>query len=518
MRRRLLWFWPLVLAIPVALGVVLHSNQSTDRLGGGGWLVTGLFSYTLYYFVLTWPVWLMRMSQARRMVISALVPGILLIILAVLPLPRRAPFLDVTVYVPSFDVWFMPGATLYGKLKRVTFASPCEVSLWEAGQHGLRTEILGVTYQPDGKILIQGFISKEGTWNNGVKLSRLLPDGSIDPTFKGQDRCMRLTTPAQPGDVWLQTDGRILLGARTISSSPNRENELALIVSPEGEELRRVSIPKLPAEQHVEGLVAEVQLQPDGGLLLYGSFRREADSKSRSPILRITPEGLPDLSSWREMPGLDVADSIRGVSGADGRHFIVADNPNYAESLLPAVYSFSAEGQPDEVFHERLLGMQREKELRQATALAVQADGKIVTAFVTGEARSEVMRLNPDGTLDDTFQREEFPFEANHLSALADGGLLVARVGILNAFEERTPVVLARLDSNGRVDRAVAERLRSAFAAQEISSIRELTVRPNGTVLLERFAPDSAGGKTFHQLVQLLPDGSLDTGFHPPPL
>ena len=431
--RRLLWFWPLVLAIPVAIGVVIHTNQ------------------------------------------------------------RDA---------------------LYGKLTGFAFASPCEVSLWEAGQHGFSTEVLSVTYQPDGRILIQGFISKEGTRKNGVKLSRLLPDGSIDPTFKGQDRCMRLT--AYPGHVWLQSDGKILLGSESISSSPNHKDELALIVSPEGEELRRVSIPNLPDEQHVEGPVAEIQLQSDGGLLMYGSFRREADSKSGSPILRITPEGLPDLSSWREMPGLDVADSIPGASGADGRRFIAADNPKYAESLLPAVYSISAEGRPDEVFHERLLGMQREKELREATALAVQADGKIVTAFVTGEARSEVVRLNPDGTLDDTFQREEFPFEANHLSALADGGLIVARVGILNAFEEQTPVVLARLDSNGRIDRAVAERFRSAFAAQEISSILKLTVGPNGTMLLYRFAPHSADGKTFHQLVQLLPDGSLDTGFHPP--
>ncbi len=102
------------------------------------------------------------------------------------------------------------------------------------------------------------------------------------------------------------------------------------------------------------------------------------------------------------------------------------------------------------------------------------------------------------------------------LSALADGGFIVARVGILNAFEESTPVVLARLDSNGRIDRAVAERLRAAFVAEEISSILGLTVRPNGTVFLYRFAPPSAEGKTFHQLVQLLPDGSLDTGFHSP--
>ncbi|WPB77606.1 hypothetical protein KYC5002_00365 [Archangium violaceum] len=513
--RRLLWFWPLVLAIPVAIGVVIHTNQSTDQPGGGGWLVTGLFSYTLYYFALTWPVWLMRMSQARRMVISALVPGVLLLILAVLPLPRRVPFLDVTVRVASSDVWFRPGEALYGKLKGTAFTSPCEVPLWEAAQNGLSTEVLGVTYQPDGRILVQGFISKEGTFKNGVKLSRLLPDGSIDPSFKGQDRCSSLT-PASPGRVWIQPDGKILLGSKSIFSSPNHEDKLALIVSPEGEELRRVSIPKLPAEQYVEGLVAEIQLQPDGGLLMYGGFRREADSRSGSPILRITPEGLPDLSSWREMPGLDVADSIPGASGADGRRFIVADNPNDAESLLPAVYSISAEGKPDEVFHERLLGMQREKGLRQASALAVQADGKIVTAFVTGEARSEVLRLNPDGTLDDTFQREVFPFEANHLSALADGGLIVARVGLLNAFEERTPVVLARLDSNGRIDRAVAERFRSAFAEQEISSILGLTVGPDGTVLLYRFAPHPAGGKTFHLLVQLLPDGSLDTGFHPP--
>jgi uncharacterized delta-60 repeat protein len=513
--RRLLWFWPLVLALPAALGVVLHTQQSTGPSGGGGWLVTGLFSYTIYYFVLTWPVWLMRMSQTRRSVISSLVPAVLLLILAVLPLPRRVPLLGITVRMASFDVGFTPGQVLYGKLGGIAFASPCEVSLWKVGQQGFSAEILGVTYQPDGRILVQGFVSKEGTRKNGIKLSRLLPDGSIDPSFKEQDRCLSLT-PAHPGHVWLQADGTILLGSKSISSSTQSKDELALIVSPEGEELRRVSLPALPAEQHVEGPVAHVQLQPDGGLLMYGGFRREADSGSGSPVLRITPEGQPDLSSWRELPGLTVADSIPGASGAEGRRFLVADNPPYAESLLPAVYSISAEGKPDEVFHARLLAMQREKNLRQATALAVQADGKIVTAFVTGEARSEVRRLNPDGTLDGTFQQEALPFEANHLSALAEGGFIVAQVGLLGSLDEAAPVVLARLDSSGRIDKAVADQLRSTFAAQGISSILKLTVGAQGTVLLHRFAPASAGGETFHQLVQLLPDGSLDTGFHPP--
>ncbi|OJT19011.1 hypothetical protein BO221_36435 [Archangium sp. Cb G35] len=243
------------------------------------------------------------MSQARRMVISALVP-------------RRAPFLDVTVYVASSDVWFRPGEALYGKLMGFAFTSPCEVPLAEAAENGLSTEVLGVTYQPDGKLLIQGFISKEGTLKNGVKLSRLLPDGSVDPSFKGQDRCSSLT-PSTPGRVWLQPDGRILLGSKSIFSSPNHEDKLALIIT----------------------------------------------------------------------------------------------------------------------------------------------------------------------------------FEANHLSALADGGFIVARVGLLNAFEEQARVVLARLDSNGRIDRAAAERFRSAFAAEEISSIFCQTAAWT-PAFIRRFRADPSAGTT----------------------
>ncbi|MFY0574952.1 hypothetical protein ACN28S_11775 [Cystobacter fuscus] len=108
----------------------------------------GLFAYTIYYFALTWPVWLMRMSQARRLLISSLVPGVLLLILAVLPLPRRVPFLDVTVRVASFDVWFTPGNVLYGKLTGIAFASPCEVSCGRPASMGSARKSCGPRTSP----------------------------------------------------------------------------------------------------------------------------------------------------------------------------------------------------------------------------------------------------------------------------------------------------------------------------------------------------------------------------------
>jgi uncharacterized delta-60 repeat protein len=515
MRRRLLWFWPLAIAIPVALGVVIRSSYDPAQ-AADGWsgLTVVVFSYTTYYFVLSWPVWLMRLSQTRRMVISSLVPVAVLAILA-LPLPQRAPLLDVTVFRPAFSLWFRPGEILHGKLTEFTAVSPCEVSLWAAAKHGLSAEIVDVTYQPDGRILIQAFISKEGTFKSGYKLSRLLPDGSIDPTFQQQPRCMSLTA-ISPGHIHLQPDGRILLVSSDLSSSPSYENALALILSPEGEELRRVTIPRLYPDQHVEGVPVEVQLQPDGGLLMYGGFHRQERSMIGSPILRITPEGLPDLSSWREMSGLDVADSVPGARGADGRRFIAADNPKYEKYLLPAVYAISADGLPDAAFQERLLGIQRERGWRQVRALAAQADGKLVVVFDAEGDSSEVVRLNPDGALDDTFQATKLPFSANRLIALADGAFIVAELGLLNAQTQQAPGVLVRLDSNGRVDEAVTGRFRSAFAEREITHILNLAVKPDGTVLLHSLAPHTPG-TTGYQLVQLLPDGSLDTGSQRPP-
>jgi uncharacterized delta-60 repeat protein len=164
-------------------------------------------------------------------------------------------------------------------------------------------------------------------------------------------------------------------------------------------------------------------------------------------------------------------------------------------------------------------------------AIAVQPDGKILVAGSAntdpGEPDFAVARLNPDGSLDPTFDgdgRQSIPFnlggdnrdEALAIALLPDGRILIA--GVAGQGQAGSLMAVARLLPDGRPDTSFSGDGRQTISFATLAGggnfarANALAIQPDGKVIVAGSAqaafrlPDFAA-------VRLNPDGSLDATF-----
>jgi uncharacterized delta-60 repeat protein len=256
-----------------------------------------------------------------------------------------------------------------------------------AGPNG---EVLCAARQRDGKILIGGLFSMV----SGVarpRLARLNPDGSVDASFNvgaGPNGEVRAIT--------VQPDGKILVGG--FFSSVNRANSRCLArLNADGTHDAGFSFGSGPAG----GYVFSVVMQPDGKVLVAGEFT-SFSGKPRGSITRLLPDGSPDPSFVG-----------RGVDGwigcarvqADGRLLLAGDFNTCCGVARPRIARVNADGTLDTTFApgKGVTG----NGFALVHCAAVDPDGGIylggLFTHVNGTNRSYLARLQPNGSLDATF-------------------------------------------------------------------------------------------------------------------
>jgi uncharacterized delta-60 repeat protein len=144
-------------------------------------------------------------------------------------------------------------------------------------------------------------------------------------------------------------------------------------------------------------------------------------------------------------------------------------------------------------------------------ALAVQADGKILVGgiFTTlgGQSRTNIGRLNADGTLDSGFSPGaggSYPY-VKSLALQADGKILVG--GSFTTLGGQACTNLGRLNSDATLDSG----FRSGADGGEVDS---LAVQADGKILVGGWFT-TLSGQTRDHTGRLNADGTLDTGFNP---
>ncbi len=148
-------------------------------------------------------------------------------------------------------------------------------------------------------------------------------------------------------------------------------------------------------------------------------------------------------------------------------------------------------------------------------ALAEQDNGQLwlggIFGAVNGQTRSNLARLNPDGTLDLAAQTDTGGTDYPGVYAVAvqpDGKILVGG-GFLNiSGQPRT--ALARLYANGQLD----PDFQVNIAGTNDPSVTSLAVQPDGKILIAGIFTSVNGAERFH-LARLEPDGTLDANFNP---
>jgi uncharacterized delta-60 repeat protein len=272
------------------------------------------------------------------------------------------------------------------------------------------------------------------------------------------------------------------------------------------------SVPtETPVSYRVDAPVYGLALQADGKIIVSAGCSINPLTWTEQPyITRLNPDGTLDATF---NPKLDGTPCERLALQADGKILVggrISDRvgENYIARINP-------DGTLDTVFDPGASGG------RQSPAaineLAVQSDGKIIVtgnfSKLGGQPHDEIARLNPDGTLDTSFN----PGTLGAVFVLAvqpDGRIVVG--GLLSRSN------LARLNPDGTLDAAFNLGTRGAvFGGPKVSiwpegngAVKTLALQADGKIVVGgNFA--TLGNSPCCGIARLNPDGTLDTAFAP---
>jgi len=400
--------------------------------------------------------------------------------------------------------------------------------------------VFTVAVQSDGKVVFAGMFSFVGTQRrDGV--ARLNPDGSLDSFDIGSVQLDRF-----PRMVGVQKDGKILIASDFEQVNSSSRRGLARI-NPNGT-LDPAFDPAAALGTNMSILGAA--LQPNDKILiaiLSGSF-------GPTNIARLNPDRTLD-------PNFNAPTSI-GEFGdafalADGRILLLAaNNPELLASHDDLIRRLNSDGTSDNSFQLAPDFVQAFIDPNTSRITTVNAPGpkpllqlpddKLLVAWLTTNLQFKLVRLNGDGSVDNSFTTGVVPramqfssflysfldqfagvvyfarlISAENLAffeaaAQPDGKLIV--VGQFTNYNGSAHNGIVRLNPDGLID----STFNAGAGPQWVSTIQTSTnlfpriesvrvVSGNKILLAGNF--EAFNGSPFNGLVRLNPDGSVDTNF-----
>ncbi|MDO7848004.1 T9SS type A sorting domain-containing protein [Hymenobacter sp. M29] len=364
-----------------------------------------------------------------------------------------------------------------------TFTSPLLVSSY--------TE--GIVVQPDGKVLINGFLNLPSSTSRYAGLARLLSSGVLDPNFVTSNFLDGdiSTNTAEPA-VLLQPDGKIIVSGYFTGAVGNRVARL----NTDGTSDVTFQVGTGPSTAPWT-----MGLQADGTLLVGGGFG--AFNGVEQPLVRLTAGGVVEAPF---APRLQIGGTAAALAlQPDGKVLLGGDFTEINGQAVHRLVRLQPGGALDAAF-----GAATGVLPTPVTTLALQPNGKVLV----GTAES-VLRYETSGSPDATFAPfvtgpGYFVNSVAGLALQADGRVLVA--GSLSGTANGTPVNgLARLTTSGAVDpsfvRAVNDPVLGTGSAADA-----VLVQADGRVVLSgRFR---VGNATVFRVVRYESTGALDASFN----
>ncbi|PTN35145.1 hypothetical protein [Desulfonatronum sp. SC1] len=381
--------------------------------------------------------------------------------------------------------------------------------------------IYGLALQSDGKIVIAGdFTEVDG--QDRSHIARLHPDGSLDEGF----------VPVVINDsiygLALQSDGKIVIAGGFTEVDGQDKTKIARL-HPDG------SLDEDFVPAHINNIIYGLALQPDGKIVIVGVFS-EVDGQDRTRIARLHPDGSLDQGFIPD-PGSPTAvfNAYAVVLQPDGKIVI-----SYRRSAFPNpnehhVVRLNPDGSLDENFAASIYSVSSDH--LRLTGLALQPDGRIFVAGrgirVGNDEPRAMVRLNPDGSIDDQFISPDFHFSGamriHDLAVQPDGKLVVVgRFREVDGYNPNPELDPQWLPSNNivRLYPDGGQELDMLAAVQDSLSgwlrINALALQPDSSVLLGGdfdvfyYVDEGYGsGVQRRRAAGLKPNGFLDDAFDP---
>jgi uncharacterized delta-60 repeat protein len=349
-----------------------------------------------------------------------------------------------------------------------------------------------ITIQPDGKIVVGGGSTVvNGQIRNGI--NRLNQDGSVDKIFNngtgtsGGNNVVYATA--------LQSDGKILIGGDFDSVNDFFRSGIARLNTDGSFDSSFTGYAVPPGF----GGVYAIAVQQDHKIIAVGNFS-EVNGGSRNMIVRYLQDGTVDQSF---VVGVTSGINVKSVVIQPDNRILICGSFSQINGVTKnKVARLNPNGSLDGSF-----GTSIPFAINSTEKLAIQADGKIlIVGFfnqVNETSKSNLARLNPDGSLDNTF------------TAISNGQ-------VINVVPSDSPIIVGGFSQINSRDAFGVARLDNLGGYDETFRVG---VGVNGVV--RKLLPDQSG-KTFvggnfthfgntarTDIARLNVDGSLDQSFDP---
>ena len=384
-----------------------------------------------------------------------------------------------------------------GDIARLNSDGTFDVTFNSSGVYytaGANSSIADLSISPNDSIYIAGsFTSYNGTATN--RIARLNPNGDLDTTFiVGTGANSTVSAVSQV------SGGKVLIGGIFTSYNGTTMNRLARLNS-DGTLDTTFTIGTGPNSN-----VKTIALQSDGKIIIGGQFATY-NAVAKNGLARLNADGTDD-ATFTVTGTAAQANSI--ALQADGKLIVGGNFTAIAGTTVRSIARLNSDGTFDNTFNAGTGLSQSGTFSPVANAVAVQSDGKVVIcgSFMAynGTARSSIARANPDGSLDNTLN----PAQASagniwSMSKTPDGKVVIGgQFAGVNGFDRSN---VARLNADGSTDTTFDP------GSGADGLVTGVGVQPDGKVILGgEFT--HYNGTAITGIARLNTDGSLDTSFN----
>ena len=371
----------------------------------------------------------------------------------------------------------------------------------------------GVALQGDGKIVAVGPVFRGG--RDDFALARYNANGSPDTSFSGDGKQTTGFSQASDfaSDVALQADGKIVAvgssgGGEFAVARYNANGSLDPGFSGDGKQTTAFG-----GSDSAGG----VALQGNGKTVAVGSGAGDFALARYAPNGSLDPSFSGDGKQTTDFAGSGGEDGANGVALQPDGKIVVAGMAagtlgGGAASRSPV---YNADGSPDTSFSSDGRKTVDFGDSDEATAVALQADGKIVAVGRSGSGDFAIARFNANGSLDTSFSGDgrktasfgDFEDGATGV-ALQENGKIVAVGGRLTGGDY--DFALARFNANGSLDTSFSGNGKQTTDFGGFDAATGVAIQANGKIVV--VGSGGAGDGDF-ALARFNANGSLDTSF-----
>jgi len=361
--------------------------------------------------------------------------------------------------------------------------------------------IYDLVQQPDGKIIAVGSFS----WYNGVtigKLIRILPDGSIDPSFD--------SSPGASGNIRsvdLQPDGKILIAGEFTSYNGTAINRLA----------RLNSDGTIDATFNVgtgaDNTVTDIKVLSNGQIAIGGNFT-QYNSQTVNRYSRLNNNGSLDVTYTNNLGsgfsfGVDISNTVELLNN---EVLICGNFAGFNGNSCSGYVKLKADGTIDSLFNLPVSGslIIKDVEILPDSNMLFFGDFDFIKFKENGNGIQErtggIMKTDENGNFDRSFN---FRISANNLvlaiEEVENGNILIG--GYFTAYNSVTKMGLAKLKPDGQLDTGFVHPVKGLVNVIKLAS-------DGGYFIGGQMFYDLPNGTTQKAFVKLLSNGMIDTLFH----